>query len=1470
MKKLSKFALITFIVFLLLVIASGIAVRPIYKALEAKITEITQNVCNILTEKTGLSVSYDSFSPSILNSFKIKKINLSDGEGNVVVGIKAISIKYKLSNLLKGDLQDFISSIVIDGVEVDAKRILNVVQILSEQNEKKEEENEFDIKQILNFVPVKIIVKNVHVFYDDEKFFADALIKGVDLKNSEQKDYIELGFKSKIKATIKDAGMNISGNIDANGTLYSNLDNSFLNLTLSDLNNEQYKINKLSLLATYKEKTVDVHTIQSVVPFFVSANVNLDTMDMKAGIKTENLNLLSLVTDISGKNSLSMLNNFRISINADATFNPNTNVIGYTSNGRVYISEKFFPGSANVSYNLSGNDKRIKVHSLNLYGPECGLNGNLDFTFATLSLGGYLNLSHFDLPNKKQVSTEIFIDPLYRGFQLFAPQVNIGDKTLTALQASLIPDRDSYDFDMEVSDYSDLSSGVPGNIKIEGSYLTKSNYAQANVTIDSLSIGSTVGYVRELLDSDASAGLSGIENFAQPYKFSGDIYVSSDLKSISYNVPYVIVANTTEDQNQYLFVSANGNGQSVQINKFNLIFGKYAVDMEGSFDMNPKTKDGYFMLDVVFSGIPYHLSGSIMPELITVNGDYGVNAEVRYGSNKPLTGELYIDSLPIVFDKINLLFSLDTYFTMDNENGPDVNVARLEIKDNRKGSPDEPKLLLTGRGTKYGAKLESIVYTDDVSAMTGYADASYTFGDNGFENLELQFNVENQLSDEEFILTASVNNPDKIAFGDSRILDSIYLDTKLDIKHFNLNRFMSLKHDDNEFSGSVSVTGPLSNPYGVIDIEKFSILLGNDLLIGTGAFLLEDKILSVDRFKINLAQMEIKNFSGAMDISTMTGKFNANIESGSNGEGFYIPLSIKMYDSYIPEGSFAPESFLVTISCDQIKSKMLKKKLAFDITASYSKDLISIFSSENLGLVGTFVPATGDIYGSVNSTGIMSFNLEGNVSPENLLIKLLNVNVNLKELISYVDVNNALEIQNGILKGSIALSGSFDTPEFRGALSITEPKIYIPSVFSEVLSTEKLLIAAANNELTLRDDTYLLNNKPSFNLGAKIFLDKWKMDSIEAKLTTLKGKHIPLKLRTPFVNISGEIGAELLMSYSDFIWDISGNVIGENISIVSNLSDITTAATSSKPADKTPKETKPQSKVGFRTDLNVILGTHVMLNFNPILRCIFAPNTRIGINMESESNFYDIQGGLKIKTGDISYLNRSFYIKDGEIKFNSSDLSNPLVNLRAETRERDSKGKNVTIILSAENQYLKDLNPRFTSTPAKSEREIMDLLGQIIVADADSVGDILISGADYAFQSTVIRGLENKLRDFMNFDIFSIRTNVVQNALDMGTSGNLSKDDISIGNFLDNSTVYMGKYLGSNLYVDALFAFSLENGKVTDPTKANGLLFQPEFGLELELPIANIRWNMAPDIKALMAGQYVPANSLSLSWDFKF
>ena len=147
---------------------------------------------------------------------------------------------------------------------------------------------------------------------------------------------------------------------------------------------------------------------------------------------------------------------------------------------------------------------------------------------------------------------------------------------------------------------------------------------------------------------------------------------------------------------------------------------------------------------------------------------------------------------------------------------------------------------------------------------------------------------------------------------------------------------------------------------------------------------------------------------------------------------------------------------------------------------------------------------------------------------------------------------------------------------------------------------------------------------------------------------------------------------------------------------------------------------------------------------------------------------------------------------------------------------------------------------------------------------------MVVATGDWFAQTVFVRKIENALRDLCNFDIFSLRTSLLQNAINNGILGSASTESNNIGNYFDNSTVYIGKYFGNDIYVDAMLQWTYDQNAVSEGQDSTGrLVFRPEIGFELAAPFANIRWQMAPDLQNLQ-NSLVPDTSITLSWRIAF
>ena len=1476
MKRLSLITKICIIIFLFIFSLAILLSVPMYKRLSKIVDKYSELVVSQVAQKTGLIVSYESISPSVLAYLGVKGINVNDKDGRTIVSVKNTHVKYKILPLLKKNYNSILKGISINGVDLNVVELIEFVKefnsyhappdaIDTGQSQKSEEEIYNLIKMIMDYIPPNITVKNLNVLYNQKPLNASLLVKEIRVLNQEQKKSIDFNIKTDAHVVYTDK-VDASGEVLFNGSITQNLENSYININLANFTQGKFMLNKLNFLAAYNQKKFSVRTVQNVIPIALDFIYDIDQSQAQVNIQTQNLSPNSVFSSVSDKNLLNKIKDVSLTVNAGAQYGLKNKMITYSSSGNVFVPDAMLPGSLTINYSLAGNDKKVILNTFDVNGENYSGNANLSYIFKTMQLSGIAELQKLVLPNKKVISTEVYFDPLEKsGFMIFSPQIFIGDKALTALQSRIMPRNDSIDFDLEVNDYSHIGEAdsiTQGTIKLDGSYLTKSNYFQTNLSLNTIYLDTVLGIVREVINQDDAKSIEGVQKSVADFVFSGDAYISTDLRSVSYNIPYLVLANTKKE-NQVLMLVVNGNEQSIQVNNFYLVYGDVAIDATAALDSMPGSSDKFYTIDLISSSIPYHFSGSIMPEVITLTGDYGTDAEVRIGKNKALDGFATFKGLPFMLQNSAYIVSLDTDFSYNEDEGPNITLQHLQVEKDSPDSSVNPRLEISGSGTKYGAQINSISYTDLYSSLNGTSDITINIDKNIFSSAGIQMNLRDSITDESFVIDASVSNPDSVVLNKDSIYTSLYANAMVEISNFSLNRFMNVKHDNNEVTASLYLSGTLEHPYATASIQKLTFLLNDEIVAAGGSAILEERDLTINDFFLNAKKWKIDGVTGNASLKDFTGKVSANITTAGE-KNITMPLNLEIQDSYVPPDAVIPESLTAKLECPSMSGTLFKKPVAFDLSVNYTKDFLSFYSSENTGLYGTFGKEEG-LYASWNMGDFLSAEITGNLTKSNQFIKISNISINLNKLLENFTIDDMFKVEQGLLKGSVTMRGPFDTPDFKGALSVANPTFYLPILFEQKLSTDKILLTAANNEFNLSEAVYSLKNTPKFKMSSRVYMNKWSVDHFDMKVVTLEKQSVPVKFKSPIISLQGDTETNLMLTYENKNFDFSGTIFAENLSISSDITEL-----SNNSSGQGAGEANRLEERSVTADLKLKVGTHSSLNFNPLLRCVFVPFSAVNCKIDTTANLYQLDGSLQLKSGDVAYLNRNFYIREGNIKFNPQDIANPIVTIKAETREKDSNNQTVRIILSAENQYLLDFNPRFTSNPPKSENEIRTLLGQIVLADSASVGDLFVSAGEYYLQSTVVRNLENKLRNLLNFDIFSVRTNILQNTINLSTK---RKDTniFSVGNFFDNSTVYIGKYIGSALYVDAMLNMSASDYIDVDYLSTGSLLFQPELGLELELPVMNIRWDMTWDLTpGLKFKSYVPATSLSLSWKHNF
>ena len=142
----------------------------------------------------------------------------------------------------------------------------------------------------------------------------------------------------------------------------------------------------------------------------------------------------------------------------------------------------------------------------------------------------------------------------------------------------------------------------------------------------------------------------------------------------------------------------------------------------------------------------------------------------------------------------------------------------------------------------------------------------------------------------------------------------------------------------------------------------------------------------------------------------------------------------------------------------------------------------------------------------------------------------------------------------------------------------------------------------------------------------------------------------------------------------------------------------------------------------------------------------------------------------------------------------------------------------------------------------------------------------IIASSDALSQFVFFRQIERQMRDFLGLDMFSVRTRFFQNAFMSGFTG-LGQDPVDsnqgVGNYFDNTTVFIGKYIGRDMFIQGMLTMRYDENNTT----FGGMTFEPDIGIELQSPFVNIRWDFFPYHPENL---WVSGNSITLSWSMSY
>ena len=511
---------------------------------------------------------------------------------------------------------------------------------------------------------------------------------------------------------------------------------------------------------------------------------------------------------------------------------------------------------------------------------------------------------------------------------------------------------------------------------------------------------------------------------------------------------------------------------------------------------------------------------------------------------------------------------------------------------------------------------------------------------------------------------------------------------------------------------------------------------------------------------------------------------------------------------------------------------------------SYKDNLFSVSSSL---LSFSYDMDDGSVSANLEKGFGIGIDLEGWVRENDLYLKAEDIHFPLT-LLNRLFVKPIFGFIDGIAEGEVIIGGTMAQPRAYGQLSLDSASMDLFWLPQDIMSIRGATVTLDGQRATTPTIPFFSTNRET-GVTVRGFtslradFDGLKLISYEIDARPTDGQ---VYVFIPIQGIDAEVrtyaeGTFKLFGKGNETW-LSGDILLENTTMSLGLQGL-------------PFWYVPTGLTS--TSFKITTGKNVSFSYpnttNPFIKATLTENQKIDIMFDHTTEEMALDGVFAFRSGEIYYFQKNFFITEGSLDLHTDALSGsssiqPRINLRAKLTDFDRQGNRVDIFLILRDSSLTNLNPQFESVPSKDINEILEIMGQSILPTG-AYGQVnLFSVVSLAAAATDVAGklgyistsnnsaLTESIRISLGLDLFSLRSNIVQNILfDALPGSSLSTTFSPLARYLNNTTIFMGKYIGKNYFLQALIHLS-----ATDRSKIKRSFVAPDLAIDLEI---SMEWN---------------------------
>lgn len=1397
---------------------------PITNEISDRITEQKELFLTYLERELGITFTYSSLSPLIMDSVKLYDVEIhTPGERNNI-SLASLSIKFSLwelvlSNWRKVSPPSVIKSIYLKSgyvnLDFNDEWMQNLFSGGGSGN------------SILGF---KVFVDNVDVSLKIGDLYIESMESYGSIAGRNSRYETEL----RSFANVVSPGFGDFKYITADATFDGYLSRDFSqfefrsNLKTIDTNVGRFK--DLDLHLQMDKGLLELETLGKNSNIDLKLKGLLENNEYAFGIKVDNFRISDLILTKPGVDLFDPVKGSVISAEVDAVYNFNYNTLQYSSIGSAFVNTD--PVNLSVNYNVVGDLDHMTVRKVNLSSKMgyLGFTGGVNlrtlypqgnFYVRDLDLGG----NHINSDFKIEVIDDNFLSVEFDYIETLGVSLN---------SISTIIYRD----DEEIS-FQGLKREGNGRLGFHGSYSLDNNQLDAAISIQNLDLGfispvTPEGYIKELVDIS-------------------ELDLELDLKYLNNSIEYNVNSlSLNSDGEEYLFLEARGIDNLFFVDY--LEYNSTEISVQGGFEGKVEDNHIFVNIEALINDNKYNILMDLSEDKLTLTGSYGLNCTVLLEDN--IYVDLFCKDLPLNYMGYSAVSTIEGKGALLTDNQFLVSLKDFSSIVSIPGLSYKPEISFKMDASNEEIYLYDMTLIDNITSI--YGDMRLGLR----ELLTLDVNLNNEV--ENIVISSNV----------TRDFDNV--DVLMDIENLNLSR---LQQDN--LSGKVNLSLTFNG-----NMEQFRLLgslNSEDLFFNNNNshinfdYNVDEELVTITDFRAVMDKIEttIPLLTYSYPKGDVIGKVNYLFDS----EGLNVHGDVALDISFNPVESLFNTDFnlLKTASGDisildlNLGENQLMSNKTFRLYHNrsalqvYSYDrLLKLFYSYNSGLIN-FI-SKSPYFMDLTATGIIKDGVM------DLSVSDIDVDLSFtKVLLESSGLTELLTMDSLDLHGELNLKGELLNPLINGLLWLDAgvDVIYL----SEELEPLRINIRAVDNKVSILGTEIAFGGAGLLNIDGEMLIDSYIPEVIVLNIDIPEENSVSVIYEyTPVV-----IETSIYTPNMVFYWDDSGSILTGDIYIedgefyTSGLLPETTEET-----EVTKLENAGRGS-GIEVDLNVIFSKGNRLYWPnkdvPIVDATLNPGDTLAVKYRSITEEYSVKGLMSIVSGEVNYSGKPFVLREGAVELDMTpETFNPFIRLTAaktvmysDSEDESSIERPIEVILSFEGGLFSDFKPTFSSDdPTQDDDAIKKVVGEAFT-DSD-IGAAFAGLGDEVLTSLITASLEESLEENLGIDEVNIKSGFITalaEQLDLIDSSNITNNSFdedeesgyNLSEMLENTSITFGDFVTDEFFIKGTLQTVYEDEELNLDMDLGFNLYTPHFQLGV-----NVAPNFSDDFT------FEPELGLSLEW----